>query len=163
MTDHAAREIIRSSIRGMCREAGVTFTARPVIRSEPHGPATPEPEPLAAIEAAADLGRAATRAVSDHTRTAREDGRSWKEIGVAMGFADRPSLRASPVADRAFLAVASNLGNGMGFGWTCPSCLGVITDRGPEAGWPADAEHGHADGCKRLAETMRAYDASWGE
>ena len=161
MSDREARQIIRSAIGTLCREAGAQFTARPVIRSEPDGPTSPEPEPIAAIRAAVDLRYAAARAVADHTRNAREDGRTWAEIGAAMGFADRPSLRPAPVAGRAFLAVASDLGSGDGFGWTCPSCLGVVTDRGPEAGGPAEAEHGHADGCKRLAETVRAWDASW--
>ena len=161
MSDSEARQIIRSAIGTLCRAAGAQFTARPVIRSGPGGPAVPEPEPLAAIGAAAGLRYAAARAVSDHARNAREDGRTWAEIGGAMGFADRPGLRPAPVAERAFLAVASDLGSGMGFTWTCPACLGVVTDRGPEAGGPPEAEHGHAGGCKRFAETVRAWDASW--
>ena len=162
MSDSEARQIIRSAIGTLCREAGAQFTARPVIRSEPDGPTSPEPEPLAAIGVAVELRHAAARAVSDHTRNAREDGCTWSQIGEAMGLADRPGPGMASVAERAFLSVASDLGRGQAFAWTCPSCLGVVTDCGPEIDPPDAAEHGHADGCARMAEAMRAYAASWG-
>jgi len=121
-------------------------------------------DPLAAITAATALGHAATAAIRDHARTAREDGRTWAQIGEAMGFRPDPraGIDAPYIAWKAFGAVASDLGSGQNsFAWTCPSCLRLIADYGPEAGSPADAEHGHAEGCARLAETVRAYDASW--
>lgn len=161
MSDREARQIIRSAIGVLCRQAGAQFTARPVIRSEPKGPTAPEPEPLAAITAARHLEWAARRAVSDHARTAREDARTWAQIGKAMGC--RPSLRGPSEAECAFAAVASDIGRTVAFSWTCPACLGVITDYGPGAGHPADAEHGHADECGRFTETVRAYEASWGD
>jgi alkylhydroperoxidase family enzyme len=161
VSDREARQIIRSAIRGLCRNAGVEFTARPIIRSEPGGPTAPEPEPLAAITAAVSLRHEAQRAVSDHVRTAREDGLTWEQIGAALGY--RPDPHTDPVSESAFRAVASDLGHGPAFTWTCPACLGVVIDYGPWAGGPADQERGHADGCGRLAETIRAYDTRWGD
>jgi hypothetical protein len=158
VSDREARQIIRSAIGVLCRQAGAQFAARPVIRSEPDGPTTPEPEPIAAITAARDLEHAAASAVRDHVRNAREDGCTWGRVGDVIGY--RPSLRGPSAAEQAFAAFASDLGNGPAFAWTCPVCLGIVTDRGPETS-PADAERGHADGCTRLAETVRAWDASW--
>jgi hypothetical protein len=37
----------------------------------------------------------------------------------------------------------------------------MITDRGPYEANPRDVEQGHADGCARLAEAVRAYEAQW--
>jgi hypothetical protein len=163
VTTHHARELIRNAVTTLCRETGARSTLRPVIRSEPSGPQKYEPEPLAAITAARHLEHAARAAVRDHARTAREDGCTWTLIAEAMGYADRPSLAGTSTADRAFLALASDLGHGPAFTWTCPSCLGVIVDYGPEAGHPADQERGHADSCGRFTETVRAYEASWGD
>jgi hypothetical protein len=161
VTTREAREIIRSGISVLCQAAWAQFTPRPVIRSEPGGPARPEPEPLAAITAAVALSREATMAVRDHARTAREDGCTWDEIGEAMGYDTGARYPEPDRAGAAFALLASDLGHGPAFTWTCASCLGVILDCGPGTGSPAEAEHGHADSCTRLAEAVKAYDAQW--
>ena len=152
MTAHHARELVRNAVFTLAREAGAQFTPRPVIPSEPDGPSQLEPGSLAAVTAAVSLSRAAMRAVRDWCRAAREDGATWAQVAAAMDY-------DSPAA--AFFLLASDLGNGPSAGWTCRTCLQAVTDYGPEAGHPADQEHGHADGCARLAETVRAYDAQW--
>ena len=158
MTTHHARELIRNAISTLCREAGAPVTRRPVIRSEPDGPTMLEPEALAALAAAAALAASAVAAVKDHARTAREDGAPWSRIGEAMGYADEPQPGLTSVAEHAFAAVAADLGSCRVFGWTCPACLGVVTDYGPEAGHPQDAEHGHAETCARMTAMVRAWD-----
>jgi hypothetical protein len=146
-TDADARRQVRRAVTEMTGGAGDP-------RSAVH-------DPLAALRALTSLRGEAVRAEREAARRAREDGLPWSRVGEAMGFADRPRPGLTSVAERAFLAVASDLGSGPSFAWTCPSCGGVIVDYGPETGHPADAEHGHAEGCKRLAETVRAWDASW--
>lgn len=156
-----SRELIRIAIHTACREAGVKITPRPVIASEPSGPSVPEPEPLAALAAARSLERAARDAWRQHAKAAREDGRTWADIGEALGYADDPQPGMTSVAEHAFAALASDLGRGPSFGWTCPACLQTVLDYGPEMGHAEDAERGHAEGCARLAESARAYGAQW--
>lgn len=139
-----ARELVRNAVVTLCRESGGTG-------------------PLAAITAARHLEWEAREAVRAHARTAREDGESWTDIGEALGFANDPEPGMTSVAERAFLRVASDLGRGPCFAWTCPQCREMVIDYGPETGNPADTEQGHTEGCARLAETVAAWDAQWGE
>lgn len=146
-TDAAARHQVRRAVTEM---TGGTGDPRSAVH-----------DPLAALRALTSLRGEAVRAEREAARRAREDGRLWSQIGEAMGFADDPAPGMTSVAEHAFLAVASDLGSGPSFAWTCLSCLQVVIDYGPETGSPADAEHGHAEGCERLAEMARAWDASW--
>lgn len=144
-----ARDLIRNAVRSLAIEAGAQMVERPVLRGEPGGHTRPEPEPLAGITAASALAAAARGAIRDHARYAREDGLAWSQIGEALGQGDDP--------EAAFLRVAADLGRGPSFAWTCPACQATVIDRGPEYG-PLDAETGHADGCGRLAEAVRAWE-----
>jgi hypothetical protein len=159
MTDHA-RDLIRTAVFTLVREAGAPVTSRPLIASEPDGIQVPEPESLAAITAARHLEWAARDAVRRHVKSAREDGRGWHAIGEALGFADDPQPGMTSIAEHAFAVVASDLGMGCSFGWTCPDCLNTVIDYGPELP-PHDAEHGHAEGCERFAATVRAWNEQW--
>jgi hypothetical protein len=47
------------------------------------------------------------------------------------------------------------------FAWVYSACRSTVTDRGPQAGHPADTEEGHAGDCQRLAAEMAAWNASW--
>jgi alkylation response protein AidB-like acyl-CoA dehydrogenase len=144
-----ARDLIRNAVRSLAIETGAQMVDRPELRGEPRGRTRPEPEPLAGITAASALAAAARGAIRDHVRYAREDGLSWAQVGPALGCDGDPAA--------AFLRVASDLGRGPVFAWTCPSCEATVIDHGPEYG-PLDAETGHADGCARLAETVRAWE-----
>lgn len=134
-----ARELIRNAIAALVRESGVTG-------------------PLAEVTAAVHLEWAAQEAVRTRARTAREDGASWAQIAGALGSEPDPDRGITPAA-AAFGRVASDLGRGQVFAWTCPECRETVIDRGPELAHPEDQEQGHADGCARLAEAVRGWRA----
>jgi len=157
VTDHA-RDLIRTAVFTLVREAGAPVTKRPLIRTKPDGLTVPEPDPLAAITAARHLEWAARDALRGHVRNAREDGRTWDQVGTALGY--KPGPDVPPVSESAFRVVATDLGGGYSFGWTCPDCLKAVIDYGPELP-PHDAEHGHAEGCERFAATVRAWNEQW--
>jgi hypothetical protein len=116
-----------------------------------------EPEPLAAIIAAVALRNAASASLARSARNAREDGRTWEEIGEAAGCERNPVNGDTP-GTTVFYLLASDYGSGPSVTWACLACRKTVFDRGPEVGHPADAEQGHAPGCARLAETIRAYE-----
>lgn len=153
------RDLIRNAILTLVRDSGGKVTRRPLIPSEPDGLAVSMPEPLAALAAARHLEWAARHALRTHASNAREEGRTWAEIGTALGC--KPGEDYPPVGESAFRQVCSDLGGGPSFAWTCSACLKVVIDYGPGAGHPADQERGHAEGCTRLAEAVRAHDAQW--
>jgi len=150
-----ARTEVRAVIARLVQEAGAQMTARPVIRSEPDGPGTPEPEPLAGITAAVAAERAARQCCLESVRYAREDGLGWEQVGAALGFTGQGA------GSRAYAYACPGGSWGDWLSWTCPACRAIVRDHGPEAGSPADAEQGHADGCARLAATIAARDARW--
>jgi hypothetical protein len=161
MTDTTsnARALIRGAVFTLVRESGGQIAQRPVITGEPGWTAN-EAEPLAGITAAKHLEWAAAKAVRDHARRAREDGLTWGRIAGALGCKGDPGYGVSP-AEEAFRQLASDLGSGPSFGFTCGTCLKTVIDHGPECGHPEDCERGHAEGCTRLAEAVRAYRAQW--
>jgi hypothetical protein len=135
---HEARQQVRNAVYRMTGGPGDP-------RSAVH-------DPLAALRALVSLRAAVTQAERDAARRAREDRKSWGDIGEALGFDGR--------AGAAFLYVASDFGRGPVFSWTCPSCQVLVADAGPELG-PYDAEDGHGEGCERFAATLAAWDARW--
>jgi hypothetical protein len=126
-------------------------------------------ESLAGILIARNLELAARRAAHDYIRAAREAGRSWHDIGTALQLtpdADTQQI-GDTIAEAAYTYAASNPDTdtarlyGRSVVWTCPSCDHAISDRGLGNGGPADDEHGHDPGCRRLAATVAAWDATW--
>ena len=148
MTGQSAYSLIRGAITILVKDDGGQVVTRPMFRDRPEGGTVTEPEPLAGLRATAVLRHEIGMAAASCARYAREDGLAWAEIGAA--------LHAS--AAEAFCRFAEDLGSGLTFAWTCPLCLRIVFDRGPEAGHPADAEPGHAEGCKRLAAAARDYE-----
>jgi hypothetical protein len=154
--DFHVRHEARNVIYRIVQEAG----GKMIMRSDAFG-TTREPEPLAGIAAATALGHAVTRSVAGFARRAREDGKTWAEIGAALGAEADPETGTTTGA-AAFLVLASDLGSGSpSFGWSCPACGRTVLDYGPEMGHPEDQEQGHGGGCTRLAETVRAWRAEW--
>ncbi len=143
-----ARDLIRRDIFTLVPDR----IDRPVIPDRPDAGTVPKPDPLPGIAAAAALRDEATAAIRDCARYAREDGRSWAQIGEAMGCPD---------PDAAFLHVAERTGRYPSLAWRCPSCGELVTDYGPALSAAADPEQGHAEGCERFAEAVRAWDAQW--
>jgi hypothetical protein len=157
---------ITAAVRRLVIAAGGQMVNRPVFRDQPHaGGMREEPGPLAAVRAAAALEHEAAQAVASYTRRAREDGRTWDEIGESL----IPGLRPGgtlPKAVAAFdrLAWSSGPWQAASFNWTCPACRQVIGDHGPEGGGhPAEVEEGHTDDCARLAAAVTEWNRRWGD
>lgn len=164
MTD--APSEIRNAVRRLVTRAGGRMISRPVLRDRPDRDWTiAEPEPLAAIRAAADLEFEAGQAITRAARYAREDGLTWEQIGEALYPAD-PEPGGDSRAMRAFARLGSAYDSfeAATFTWTCPACHGRVRDYGPETGChPTEDERGHACDCERLAQAVADYDAQWEE
>jgi hypothetical protein len=124
-------------------------------------------EPLEGIRIALTRASAARRAVDDYVKIAREEGRTWAQVGEALGLAETAADRSVPLAEAAFEHVVplrdSFRFDTPSFGWHCRSCGGFVSDRGPYESHPEDNEHGHAQGCARMAERVAAHDAEIAE
>lgn len=144
---HEARQQIRRSVAAMTADLGDP-------RSAVH-------DPLAALRALVALRAAVTQAERDAARRAREDGRSWGDIGEALGFAEPGgTAQAAGAAYEHVMPGWFDRAHPGWFPWTCPSCGGNVRDYGPALP-PDEAEKGHAEGCGRFTATVRAWDASW--
>lgn len=164
----AARQAIRNGVRRLVTESGGQMIRRPMFPGRLDlDSTTEEPEPLAGIRAAASLQFEAGRALARAARYAREDGKSWQEIGEVLYLAKPDPFDEESKAVRAFrrLSVSCNHDpfQSPTFTWTCPDCGKHVSDHGPEAGHPADAERGHTASCTRLAQAVADYDAMWEE
>ena len=114
-------------------------------------------EPLEGIRIALTRASAARRTVDDYVKIAREEGRTWAQVGQALGLAGTTADRGVPLAEAAFEYVVPVREDSLrfdtpSFGWHCRSCGGFVSDRGPYESHPEDNEHGHAEGCARMAE-----------
>ena len=138
------------------------MTARPMFRDHPGlDAAVTDAEPMIGLRVATMLKFAARQLTLEYARQARESGHDWLEIGAALGF-ERLAEPGISVAAAAYdYATGTAAFDRRSFAWVCPACRGTIIDHGPEAGSPADCEEGHADGCRRLATAITAWDTSW--
>lgn len=119
---------------------------------------------LAGLGAARLMQRVAEAAIADYAVEARTAGRTWTEIGAALGITGEDWPGA--VAERAFDRIACGGGDGWSRSsvrWACQGCGQQITDTGPFTSHPADIESGHADGCARYAADVAAWaeQAGW--
>lgn len=167
MSDYDTRHQIRRAVYELAKQSGDQMVTRQSVRGEPAFGTTQAPEPRAAIRTAKALTQEARRYCLDAIRYAREDGLTWQDIGDALGIqvtAVDPDDHGAgeSVAGYAYeYAVPGYRGISPDwFTWTCPSCGENIRDYGPGSGTP-DAEQGHAEGCERFAEAVRAWDAQW--
>lgn len=163
-TAQVARQQTRRAIIGTVRETGGHEVTRPLFRDRPDLDMTvTDAEPMAALRATAAVGHALRRITCEHARRAREDGQSWQDIGVALGF-ERSPVDGPSAAEAAYDQVAGEPGfRARSFSWVCPGCGGTVIDRGPEAGRPEDCEESHVTGCPRLAAAVAAWNAAWDE
>lgn len=117
---------------------------------------------LAGIQAARQVGYAAEAVARDYVARARGEGRSWRQIAQALGITDQQSDDPAAVA---FLWVApspSQPYDTISTSWECLACGARVRDVGPYAGHPDDVEDGHAQGCVRHDDEVRAYLQSTG-
>ena len=125
-------------------------------------------EPLEGIRIALTRAGAARRAVDDYVKIAREEGRAWAQVGEALGLAETAADHGVPLAEAAFEYVVPVREDSFrfdtpSFGRHCRSCGRFVSDRGRYESHPEDNEHGHAEGCARLAEAVAAHDAEIAE
>lgn len=115
-------------------------------------------EPAAALEAARELERAARAAQVSYIRLAREAGRSWYEIGQALDLHWKAVVNKEAIDDEAYAyALRDDPRPGWRtFGWTCPACRELISDKGP---WPElpEREEGHQADCPRRTAELAAW------
>lgn len=126
-------------------------------------------DPLAGIRAALLMRGVADAQLYDYSRTARADGRSWDDIGAALGL---PS-ESAPVGEAAFdwlvcgRSPASEEEGGWSWRtpsayWRCTTCDAQVTDNGPFESHPADNETGHTEFCARHRAEVAAWAARTG-
>jgi hypothetical protein len=166
--DERARQEVRravdASILRMARAAGAKICERPAWPGA-GGSIVPEAEPAAGIGFALMLADAVRHKIHGYIKRAREDGLTWRQIGQALRLDRAAEERGVPLDDAAFGYAAgadrARPFETLSFGWTCPSCGGLVRDHGPDAGHPEDSEPGHAPGCGRQAAAVAAWDAQW--
>jgi hypothetical protein len=164
-----ARQEVHAAIQRIVLHTGGHIVTRPIVSSEPDGPATRDAEPLAGLGAARAAELAARGLGRRYVRAAREDGHSWTVIGAALRLPSGGDVGAGEtIAEAAFRYAAGppdshwNRTYGPSVTWRCPACRGLVRDRGPVSG-PRDDEPGHAGPCQRLTAAVAAGEASWAE
>jgi hypothetical protein len=120
---------------------------------------TAKSEPLTRLVAAFELEHAAHAAQRNFIRYARENGRSWYEIGQALDLLWQAVVSKDSVADEAYdyaLRYDRITAAKPSYTWTCQVCRQVITDHGP---WPQlpKQEEGHASDCSRWNHQVEAW------
>jgi len=162
-----ARQEVHAAIHRIVAGTGGQIVTRPIVSTEPDGPATRDAEPLAGLAAARAAELAARGLARRYVRAAREDGHSWTVIGAALRLPSGGDAGAGEtIAEAAFRYAAGPPGShwnrtyGPSVIWRCPACGGLVSDRGPVSG-PRGDEPGHAAGCQRLAAAAAAWEASW--
>lgn len=122
-----------------------------------------EPEPLASLEAARELERAAHALQLGFIRLSRETGRSWSEIGDSLDLPWEAVVAKESIADMAYdyaLSYQPDPAPGRRtFTWTCPACQQPITDHGP---WPdlPNQQDGHKTDCPRWSAQLDQWQAN---
>jgi hypothetical protein len=156
-----ARQWATRAVLGIARESGGRVVNRPALPDRPDlNLKITGTNAMAGLQAAVALKHAVQKLSLGYVRYAREDGHSWRDIGIALGFSDDPEVGIS-AAEAAYNYAVGTTPAWRSFAWVCPQCRATIIDRGPEAGHPADCEEGHADGCFRLAAAVTVWTASW--
>jgi hypothetical protein len=161
-----ARQAARNATFTLARDAGAQIITRPMFRDSDL--TTTDVEPLPGMRAARDLELGARHAAHGYIRQAREAGRTWHDIGLALGLVPGGDAQQAgeTIAEAAYTYAAGHPGTetarryGRSFDWTCRSCDKTISDHGLISG-PADDEHGHAKNCLRLAAAIARWDAQW--
>ncbi len=165
-TISAARNAARRATIDLALQDGARVIRRPAFRGAQN--VIRDVEPIAGMRAAREIELGARYHTRTYIRDAREAGRTWHEIGRALGLVPggEADQAGQTIAEAAYTYGAGHPDSetawryGRSFPWRCGSCEGLISDRGPFDG-PADAEPGHGGECARLAATLGAWDAEW--
>jgi hypothetical protein len=155
-----AQSWTRRAVLGIVADTGGPMTTRPA------GSTMTDTDAMTGLRTAADVELRARQLARRYIRTAREGGATWHEIGAALGLAAGDDHESIAAAAYDYAAPADGhyaRTYGQSFNWRCPSCGGLVRDRGPYDGNPANTEERHGAGCARLAADVAAYDAAWGD
>jgi len=149
VADAKAAEAVRDIVEGFAGQTVLPVRTQSLTWL---GVNSVEPEPIACLEAARELERAAHAVQLGCIRLAREAGRNWYEIGEALDLHWAASANKESIVVEAY-DYALELGRrpGLGrqpFNWTCPACQEAIIDHGPYGDLPSQQE-GHAADCPR--------------
>ena len=113
---------------------------------------------LARVELERRLELEARRGFGQAVAEARAEGFTWEHIaGSVPGLARHGAEAAEMLFE--LVAVPGTGANVAHLSWRCGDCDGMVLDRGPYGGHPADAEPGHRDTCGRLAAEVSQYVA----
>ena len=154
-----AAEAVRGIVEGFGGQTVLPVRTRSLIWPGVNGV---EPEPIACLEAARELERAAHAMQLGYICQARQAGRSWHEIGGALDLHWAASANKESIIVEAY-DYALELGRRPGLGrppltWACPACQQTITDHGPYGDLP-EQQDGHAADCPRWSAEV----AEWQE
>jgi hypothetical protein len=156
---------VHAAVQRIVLGTGGQIVTRPIVSSEPDGPASRDAEPLVGLGAARAAELAARGLARRYVRAAREDGHSWTVIGAALRLPSGGDVGAGETIAEATFRFAAGPPDSHwnpSVTWRCRACGGLVSDRGPVSG-PRDDEPGHAGGCRRLAAAAAAWEASWAE
>lgn len=149
---------VRDQIRRLAVEGfGAREVAVPIGQTSLTRPGVDDA--MAGLHAAHLVGRVAKAAIADYAVESRAAGRTWTEIGAALGIGGEDWPGA--VAERAFDQITrdefGDRWSRRSVRWTCASCGQRVTDTGPFPSHPDDIESGHAEGCARHAAEVAAW------
>jgi hypothetical protein len=102
----------------------------------------------------------------DTVEAARAAGRSWDEVGEALGLPDD----GDPIGEVVFALIVEGREPQRprelfwlpSTSWRCASCGELVQDRGPFESHPDDNESGHTDDCARHRADVQAWRARTG-
>jgi hypothetical protein len=156
----AERELRNAVLRYVAATGG-EISDWPIAPGRDYG-TTRDAEPLAGIRAAKVLEYASARLTRNYVAQARRTGRSWDQVGEALGLESDPDGYGHSVAEQAFEYAAGeplSYGSSPSYGFTCGSCSQFVSDHGPYDPHPLDRETGHSAGCEHQAAEMAAWQA----
>ena len=126
----------------------------------------PEPQPLAGLQAALSVARLAQNQAYTFAKGLRGEGSSWDEIADLLEIEWSADYVQRERAFELVAGPASTITYDRYVFFTCGGphgCGESITDRGPFNGYPSDNEDGHAEGCRRRAAEVEAYQRAQDE
>jgi hypothetical protein len=99
----------------------------------------------------------ATRSFDLSVARARAAGFTWEQIAERVpGYTRVYGAEAAEVVFNE-VAVPRSGPDERYVSWRCGDCEGLVLDRGPYGGHPADAEPGHRTDCERFCRDVTAY------
>jgi hypothetical protein len=161
---------LRRAIRETARDVYAAEIVQVPIAGMPSIKRDALDNPLAGIGAALLTRDVANAELRTYAEEARGAGRSWDEVGEALGI--EPAADGEPRDEQAYRLVIEGRPLRTSHEttwwqrptarWTCSSCRQHVTDHGPFESHPDDVEQGHNDACGRRAAALADFDGGLG-